>query len=106
LLTRLGYTVLKAADGLEALNIKHQQGAAHVDLVFTDVVMPAMSGKELADRFRSLYPKTKILFTSAYTGNAMAHQGVLSADVPLLQKPFTPGALARKIREVLDQPAP
>ena len=106
LLTRLGYTVLKAGDGLEALNIKHQQAAAHVDLVFTDVVMPAMSGKELADRFRSLYPKTKILFTSAYTGNAMAHQGVLSADAPLLQKPFTPGALARKIREVLDQPAP
>lgn len=104
LLTRLGYTVLKAADGLEALNVKNQRGVGHVDLVFTDVVMPNMSGKELADRFRRLYPQTKILFTSAGTGAAMTHQGVLSPDVPLLPKPFTPGALACKIREVLDQP--
>jgi len=105
LLTRLGYTVLTAADGLEALNLKQQRGVGHVDLVFTDVVMHHMSGKELSDRLRILYPQTKILFTSAYTENAMVHQGVLNPGVTLLQKPFTPRALACKVREVLDQPA-
>jgi two-component system, cell cycle sensor histidine kinase and response regulator CckA len=103
LLTRLGYTVLAAADGVEALNLKHQLGARHVDLVFTDVVMPNMSGKELADRFQILYPQTRILFTSAYTENAIVHQGVLNPGVTLLQKPFTPSALAVKVREVLDR---
>jgi signal transduction histidine kinase/ActR/RegA family two-component response regulator len=102
LLTRLGYTVLTAADGLQALNVKHQRGVGHVDMVFTDVVMPHMSGKELADRFQVLYPQTKILFTSAYTENAIVHQGVLNSGVILLQKPFTPTALAVKVREVLD----
>jgi two-component system, cell cycle sensor histidine kinase and response regulator CckA len=104
LLGRLGYTVLAAADGLEALSLKHQQGAGHVDLLFTDVVMPHMSGKELADRVQSLYPRTRILFTSAYTENAIVHQGVLNKGVLLLQKPFTPSALARKVRDILDQP--
>jgi two-component system cell cycle sensor histidine kinase/response regulator CckA len=65
--------------------------------------MPHMSGKELADRVRALYPHTRILFTSAYTENAIVHQGVLNKGVALLQKPFTPSALARKLREVLDQ---
>jgi CheY-like chemotaxis protein len=67
--------------------------------------MHHMSGKELSDRLRILYPQTKILFTSAYTENAMVHQGVLNPGVTLLQKPFTPRALACKVREVLDQPA-
>jgi len=104
LLRRLGYTVLAAANGLEALSLKQQRGTGHVDLLFTDVVMPHMSGRELADRVRALYPQTRILFTSAYTENAIVHQGVLDKGVALLQKPFTPGALARKLREVLDQP--
>ncbi len=102
LLQRLGYNVLTAGNGVEALSLKHQHGAEHVDLVFTDVVMPHMSGKELADRFRVLYPRTKILFTSAYTENAIVHQGTLNPGVILLQKPFTPSALAVKVREVLD----
>ncbi len=104
LLRRLGYTVLAAANGLEALSLKQQRGTGHVDLLFTDVVMPHMSGRELADRVRALYPQTRILFTSAYTENAIVHQGVLEKGVNLLQKPFTPGALARKLREVLDGP--
>jgi CheY-like chemotaxis protein len=70
---------------------------------FTDVVMPHMSGKELADRVRALDPHTKILFTSAYTESAIVHQGVLEKGVALLQKPFTPSALAKKVRAVLDQ---
>ncbi len=103
LLRRLGYTVLTAANGVEALSLKQQRCIGHVDLLFTDVVMPHMSGKELADRVRALYPHTKILFTSAYTENAIVHQGVLDKGVALLQKPFTPSALAQKLREVLDQ---
>jgi PAS domain S-box-containing protein len=106
LLTRLGYTVLTAANGVEALSLKQQRGAGHVDLLFTDVVMPHMSGKELSDRVRVLYPHTRILFTSAYTENSIVHQGVLDPGVALLQKPFTPGALARKVREVLDRGNP
>jgi PAS domain S-box-containing protein len=102
LLTRLGYAVMTAANGVEALSLKQQRGVGHVDLLFTDVVMPHMSGKELSDRVRVLYPHTRILFTSAYTENSIVHQGVLDPGVALLQKPFTPGALARKVREMLD----
>ncbi len=104
LLRRLGYTVLAAANGIEALSLKQKRDTGHIDLLFTDVVMPHMSGKELADRVRALYPQTRILFTSAYTENAIVHQGVLDKGVALLQKPFTPSALAHKLREVLDPP--
>jgi CheY-like chemotaxis protein len=83
--------------------LKHEASTGHIDLLFTDVVMPHMSGKELADRVRALHPRTKILFTSAYTENAIAHQGVLDKGVALLQKPFTPAALAHKVRAVLGQ---
>jgi PAS domain S-box-containing protein len=103
LLERLGYTVLKAANGIEALSLQHQQDNGQIDLLFTDVVMPHMSGKELAERVLALYPRTKILFTSAYTENAIVHQGILSEGVTLLQKPFTPSALAQKLRKVLDR---
>jgi CheY-like chemotaxis protein len=103
LLGRLGYTILTAANGLEAMNVTHQSATGHIDLLFTDVVMPHMSGKELSDRIRSLYPRTKILFTSAYTENAIVHQGVLNPGIMLLQKPYTPSALASKVREALDQ---
>ncbi len=105
LLKRLGYTVWAAANGVEALSLKQQHGIGHIDLLFTDVVMPHMSGKELADRMLALYPHTKILFSSAYTENAIVHQGVLNKGVSLLQKPFTPSALAHKLRQVLDHPA-
>jgi CheY-like chemotaxis protein len=104
LLKRLGYTVLAAANGVEALSLKNDRNIGHIDLLFTDVVMPHMSGKELADRTRVLYPQIKMLFTSAYTENAIVHQGVLEKGVALLQKPFTPSALANKLREVLDKP--
>ena len=104
LLRRLGYNVLAAANGIEALSLKQQRDIGHVDLLFTDVVMPHMSGKELAERVKALYPHTKILFTSAYTENSIIHQGVLNKGMALLQKPFTPSALAHKLRELLDQP--
>jgi two-component system, cell cycle sensor histidine kinase and response regulator CckA len=104
LLRRLGYTVLPAANGIEALSLKQQRGIGHIDLLFTDVVMPHMSGKELSERVRASYPHTRVLFTSAYTENAIIHQGLLNKGLALLQKPFTPSALARKLREVLDEP--
>jgi CheY-like chemotaxis protein len=106
LLRRLGYTVLTATNGVEAMSLKQTPGTGHIDLLFTDVVMPHMSGRELADRMQALYPHTKILFTSAFTENAIHHQGALDKGVALLQKPFTPSALAHKLREVLDQPKP
>jgi CheY-like chemotaxis protein len=105
LLRRLGYTVFAAANGIEALSLKQQRDNGHIDLLFTDVVMPHMNGKELSDRVRMLFPQTKILFTSAYTESAVVHQGALNPGVELLQKPFTPSALALKVREVLDQPS-
>ncbi len=104
LLGRLGYTVWAAANGIEAMSLKQQRNIGHIDLLFTDVVMPHMSGKELADRVRAQNPHTRILFTSAYTENSIVHQGVLDKGVALLQKPFTPSALAIKLREMLDRP--
>jgi PAS domain S-box-containing protein len=106
LLGRWGYTVLAAANGVEAMGLVHHQGTGHLDLLFTDVVMPQMSGNELADRIRALHPQTKILFASAYTENAIVHQGVLNPGVALLQKPFTPSALAHKVREILNPAKP
>jgi len=104
LLERLGYTVLAAANGVEALRLKQQRGSGHIDLLFTDVVMPHMSGKELADRVRALSPHTRILFTSGYTENTIVQQGGLNPGAAFLQKPFTLSLLARKVREALDEP--
>jgi CheY-like chemotaxis protein len=100
-LRRLGYQVLVAADGLNALNLVGQRGKEPLDLLFTDVVMPQLNGKELSERVLALHPETRILFTSAYTENAITHQEVLGPDAAMLQKPFTPSALALKVREVL-----
>jgi two-component system cell cycle sensor histidine kinase/response regulator CckA len=105
LLGRLGYTVSTAANGVEALNLTHPQGRGHIDLLFTDVAMPHVNGRELSERVRALYPHIRILFTSAYTENAIVHQKMLNQGVALLRKPFTPSALALKVREVLDQPS-
>jgi len=102
LLKRLGYNVLLAANGVDDLNFGHAPGTGSIDLLFTDVVKPHMSGKELAERIRALYPHTRILFASAYTEHATTHQGELDKGVSLLQKPFTPAALAQKVRSVLD----
>jgi CheY-like chemotaxis protein len=104
-LERLGYVALVAADGLEALELQRQRDGQPIDLLFTDMVMPGMNGKELASRARVVDPAIKVLFASGYTANAMVHQGVLDAGVALLQKPFTPSALAQKLRAVLDQPS-
>ncbi len=96
-----GYRVLTASTGAEARRIFEERGGK-VDLLVTDVVMPGESGRELADALRTDAPDLDVLFVSGYTSDAVIRRGVLSADVPFLQKPFTPVELVRKVREVLD----
>jgi len=101
-LERYGYRVLEAGHPDEALQLLAQHGNP-IHLMVADVVMPRMSGPELAERLRSLRPAMKVLFISGYTDNP-ALQGILDAGTPFLQKPFTPVALAGKVRQVLDPP--
>jgi signal transduction histidine kinase/ActR/RegA family two-component response regulator len=99
-LADLGYTVREAADGFSALKMLEQHGA--VDLVFTDVVMPGMTGRELADEVVERWPEVKILYTTGYTANAIVHAGRLDPGVNVLPKPYAIEELGRKVRAVLD----
>jgi PAS domain S-box-containing protein len=96
-----GYAVLEARHGAEALEVSHQT-AGPIHLLVTDVVMPQMSGRELAQRLATLRPDLKVLYMSGYTDDAIVRHGVLAAGIAFLSKPFTPDALALKVREVLD----
>jgi CheY-like chemotaxis protein len=96
-----GYQVLDAKDGAEALQIAgRHQGPIH--LLLTDVVMPGMSGRELAERLASRRPEMKVLFVSGYTDDAIVHYGISNRDTSFLQKPFSLDALTRKVRELLE----
>ena len=102
ILNRNGYTVIETATGDEAL----RAAAAHehpIHLVVTDVVMPGMNGRQLADRLTTRHPNAKVLFMSGYTDNAIDDQGVLASDTAFLQKPFTSTSLTRAVRETLDR---
>jgi CheY-like chemotaxis protein len=101
ILEECGYTILEARHGVEALSICEEHGS-EIDLLLTDVVMPQMGGRELAERFAPLYPQMRILFTSGYTDDAVVRHGVIAAGTNFIQKPFTPQGLAHKVREVLD----
>ena len=101
-LRELGYNVLEAAGGDEALQLAGQRSGPGIDLLLTDVVMPHMSGKELADRIRTTHPATRVLFTSGYTDDILGQEDTANGEITLLQKPFTRSALAFRVREVLD----
>jgi len=103
ILGQCGYSVLTATDAPEALVLSERhEGPIH--LMVTDVVMPQMSGTELAERLAPLRPEMKVLYVSGYTQNGIVHHGVLNPDAFFLQKPFDRKSLTRKIREVLDSP--
>ncbi len=100
-LQRHGYRVLIAENGEDALKVcKEHEGL--IQLMITDVVMPKMGGKEVAERLQPLYPQMKVVYMSGYTDNAIVHHGVLTPGLNFLEKPFTPEDLTRKVREVLD----
>jgi signal transduction histidine kinase/CheY-like chemotaxis protein len=101
MLRGLNYTVRHANGGAQALQILQEEPG--IKLLFTDVVMPGMGGRELADQAKRMAPDLKVLFTTGYTANAIVHNGIIDADVDLLQKPFAYDLLAHKIRDVLDR---
>jgi two-component system, cell cycle sensor histidine kinase and response regulator CckA len=96
-----GYVVLEASRAVEALEASEQYGGP-IQLLLTDVVMPDISGRKLADHLKTSRPEAKVLYVSGYTDTAILQHGLLEPGVALLQKPFTPEALSRKVREVLD----
>ncbi len=102
ILQRLGYTVLATNSPLEAVRLVSEHDGV-IDLLMTDVVMPEMSGRELAERLREIRPMLKCLFTSGYTSNTITHRGVLDDGVQFIQKPYSMSALAAKVRETLGQ---
>jgi CheY-like chemotaxis protein len=100
-LAGLGYTVLQAREGEQALDICGQlRGPLH--LLISDVVLPGINGWELARRLREVRPECRLLYMSGYTASVISQRGILEPGVPFLQKPFSPEALAHKVREVLD----
>jgi CheY-like chemotaxis protein len=103
-LARQGYTVIETRHGQEALE-ECGRHAGPIPLLLTDVVLPQMSGRELAERLKALHPDMKVLYMSGYTDDAILRHGVIDQETAFLQKPFTTTVLVRKVREVLDQPA-
>ena len=104
-LSGLGYRVLPADNGIQALRLIEQHRGQDIHLLVTDVVMPEMGGKELAERLRVISPQTKVLFCSGYTEDAIVHDGLFDRGIAFMQKPYTVASLANKVREVLELPS-
>jgi two-component system cell cycle sensor histidine kinase/response regulator CckA len=101
-LERQGYTVLETSCGDDALVLMRERKEP-IHMILTDVVMPRMNGRQLAERLIPLHPKMKVLYMSGYADNAIVHHSVLEEGVNYIQKPFSIDELARKVREVLDK---
>ena len=101
-----GYTVLTASNGAEALQISNAPSVPEIDLLLTDVIMPIMGGKEVADRLTAKRPSLKVLFTSGYAYDTIASQRILKPGSAFTQKPFLPMNLVGKVRKVLDGTLP
>ena len=101
ILSAKGYSVVAAKDVKEAEQWSEKHGE-EIHLLLTDIIMPGTSGRELARRITAKHPRTRVLYMSGYTDNVLAQGGVLEAGLSFLQKPFTPGALVQKVRDVLD----
>jgi CheY-like chemotaxis protein len=101
ILEACGYSVLEARDGLDALKVFNEHEET-VDLLLTDVIMPAMDGRELAEKLLEMRPGLPVLFASGYTDDAIVRHGVLDTNVNFIQKPFTLDDVARKVRDLLD----
>jgi DNA-binding response OmpR family regulator len=100
---RQGYRVQAFANGAEALKAVKELDEP-VDLLITDIVLPGMNGRVLAEEIRALRPKIKVLFASGYSENVVVHHGVLDQGLEFVAKPYSLDLLARRVREVLDQP--
>jgi CheY-like chemotaxis protein len=100
-LQKQGYTVLEAGHPREALELCRQDNH-QIDLLITDVIMPNMSGRELAEQLNRMYPQLKVLYVSGYTNEALNQYGVIGAGISFLEKPFSSESLAHKVRETLD----
>jgi two-component system, cell cycle sensor histidine kinase and response regulator CckA len=103
MLTRLGYNVISASGGREAARLARER-VGEIHLLLTDVVMPHMSGHELAQRLTAMLPSLKVVYMSGYVQDSLVHRDVVASGAPFLQKPFTQDALARIVRAVLDRP--
>ncbi len=103
-LQRSGYQVIEASNGEEALSLAREQ-PGEIQLLVTDMVMPGMGGRQVAEALEQQRPGVRVLYLSGYTENAIVQRGSLGSELPFLQKPFTMEALLRKVRQVLDQPA-
>jgi len=101
-LTGSGYNVLSAGDGKEALNLADQYKDA-IHMLLTDIIMPCMGGRELADQVKKTRPDIKILYMSGYTDDAIVRHGMLEKGLSFIQKPFASDSLKKKVREVLDK---
>ena len=96
-----GYMVIEAGEGVEALRLAQENLDRGVDLLFTDVVMPLMSGQKLADRLREHFPSIRVLYTSGYPGEAIGQIGLREPGTAFMEKPFTPVDMTRTVRAVL-----
>jgi len=105
-LESLGYEVLSASNGQDGLSVAREHRGSPIGLVITDIIMPVIGGKVMAEWMRATYPDLKILFTSGYTDETVNQSGMEEPDIAFLPKPYSPGILARKVREILDTPQP